>query len=505
MRSIRAYGLGLACVALLVSGCGGTARRSGDPLGPPATVTVSARSAPSPVIPPGFVGIALELPSLPQFAGTDPAHPDPVLLKLIRNLAPGQSPILRLGGDSTDYSWWPTPGVRRPAGVTYALTPHWMQIAAGLARTLRAHLIIGVNWAAHDPALTIAEARAYVREIGAPLISGLELGNEPGYYGHLAWYFTGSGRKVVSRSRTYTLADYLHEYERIVPRLPHLPMAGPSDGNLPGVAAERQFVSSAPRLRLVTMHRYPLIACAKSPTRLVYPTLDHMLGSFASARMADALAPYVHVARAAGLPYRLDETNSVSCRGAPISRTFASALWVVDALFQLARIGVSGVNFNTFTDALYEPFSVGETGGRWSATVRPIYYGMLLFTRAAPAGSRLLALRLRGGGALRAWATRTVSGTVHVVLINDSLTDSRPVTVSLAGWSGGALLTRLSAPQVAATAGVTIGGQSFGASTATGRLGGTASTVYLRAERDGYALRLPPASAAMLTIRSVNG
>jgi hypothetical protein len=209
----------------------------------------------------------------------------------------------------------------------------------------------------------------------------------------------------------------------------------------------------------------------------------------------------VRVAHAAGLAYRLDETNSVSCRGAPISRTFASALWVVDALFQLARIGVSGVNFNTFTDALYEPFGVNETGGRWSAEVRPMYYGMLLFTHAAPAGSRLLALQLHAGGALRAWATRAADGTVHVVVINDSLSFSRPVTVSVAGRSGSALLTRLSAPSVEATRGVTIGGRSFGASTGTGRLAGTASTTHLRDGHDGYALRLAPASAAMLTIR----
>jgi hypothetical protein len=248
------------------------------------------------------------------------------------------------------------------------------------------------------------------------------------------------------------------------------------------------------------MHRYPLIACAKDPARPVYPTLDHILGRFAAAGMARGLAPYVRVARAAGLGYRLDEMNSVSCRGAPISRTFASALWVVDALFQLARIGVSGVNFNTFTDALYEPFGVHETGGRWSAEVRPMYYGMLLFTRAAPAGSHLLALRLHAGGVLRAWATRAADGTVHVVVINDSLDDTRPVTVSVAGQSASALLTRLSAPGVKATGPVTIGGQSFGASTETGRLAGMASTTHVRAGRSGYALTLPPASAVMLTI-----
>jgi hypothetical protein len=494
-------------VALVVGGCGGSGDdgrlTAGDPpvADAPASIVVGTAAAPSPPIPSGFVGIALELPAVPQFAGTDPAHPDPVLLQLIRNLAPGQHPIVRIGGDSTDYSWWPTPGVSKPAGVTYALTPQWMRITRGLAQALAAHLIIGVNWAAHNPALTLAEANAYVKDIGLGLISDLELGNEPGYYGHLAWYFTPSGQKVVSRSNTYTLADYLHEYRAIVPKLPDVPMAGPGDGNLPGVAAERQFVTSAPRLRLVTMHRYPLIACAKDPTRLVYPSTDHLLNRAATAGLARAVSPYVRVAHAAGLAYRLDEMNSVSCRGAPVSRTFASALWALDQLFQLAKIGVSGVNFNTFTDALYEPFGVTQSAGRWSAQVRPMYYGMLMFTQAAPPGSRLLRLQLHSGGALRAWATRAVDGTIRVVVINDSLTRGRTVSVAVAGRSASARLTRLSAPSVDATGRVTIGGQSFGDSTSTGRLSGSAATTQVSDGAGGYQVTLPPASAAMLTIR----
>jgi hypothetical protein len=491
-----------AAVALLISGCGASTRDDPPAPDPPAQVLVGTADAPSPPIPSGFVGIALELPSVPEFAGTDPAHPDPVLLQLIRNLTPGQSPILRLGGDSTDYSWWPTPGVTKPTGVTYALTRRWMRIARGLAHALGAHLIIGVNWAAGDPALTITEADAIVRYIGTGPISDLELGNEPGYYGHLAWYFTPSGQKVRARPKTYTLASYLHEYERMVPRLPALPMAGPGDGNLPGVAAVRQFVRAAPRLGLVTMHRYPLIACSKDPARHIYPSTTHLLERFATAGMVRSLAPYVQVARAAGLEYRLDEMNSVSCRGAPVSRTFASALWAVDELFQLARIGVSGVNFNTFTDALYEPFGVTDSGGRWTAEVRPMYYGMLMFTQAAPAGSRLLALQLHHGAALRAWATRAPDGVVHVVLINDSLTEARSVTVAFAGsrWQGGAALTRLTAPSVNATTGVSLGGQVFAPNTTTGMPTGLLHVTMLRPSRTGYTVPLAPGTAAMLTL-----
>jgi len=44
----------------------------------------------------------------------------------------GQAPVLRIGGDSTDTTWWPTPGLRPPPGVTYSLSPRWLAVV-GLA------------------------------------------------------------------------------------------------------------------------------------------------------------------------------------------------------------------------------------------------------------------------------------------------------------------------------------------------------------------------------------
>ncbi|MHB1834610.1 MAG: hypothetical protein ACYCXW_06560, partial [Solirubrobacteraceae bacterium] len=81
---------------------------------------------------PGFVGLSIELKALEQYAGTDPAALDPVLGRLIAALAPGQRPVLRLGGDSTDWSWWPVRGMARPPGIRFTLTPQWMAVAHAL-------------------------------------------------------------------------------------------------------------------------------------------------------------------------------------------------------------------------------------------------------------------------------------------------------------------------------------------------------------------------------------
>ena len=60
-------------------------------------------------VPPGFIGLSIEYHSVPGYFGPV-GQPDPVFVQLVRNLVPGQSPVLRFGGDTTDWTWAPTPG-----------------------------------------------------------------------------------------------------------------------------------------------------------------------------------------------------------------------------------------------------------------------------------------------------------------------------------------------------------------------------------------------------------
>jgi hypothetical protein len=186
----------------------------------------------------------------------------------------------------------------------------------------------------------------------------------------------------------------------------------------------------------------------------------------------------------------------------------ASSLWVLDTLFNMARVGVDGVNIHTFQKAFYEPFAVSEQAGRWSAEVRPLYYGLLMFARAAPPGARLLPAAYRGPATLRVWSTRSPDGQIRVVLINDSRARSVTVAVHPPGAPGPTAAPGLTtatgvllrAPHADATTGVTIGGQSFGASTTTGELSGAARSFTLRAVRGSFVVRVPPATATLLTL-----
>jgi hypothetical protein len=180
----------------------------------------------------------------------------------------------------------------------------------------------------------------------------------------------------------------------------------------------------------------------------------------------------------------VDELNSVSCGGADgVSDTFASALWALRSMFELARVGVDGVNIHTFPGAQYGLFDFSRRHGAWHATVRPEYYGLLLFARAAPPGSRLMRLTTRGPRLVTAWATRARNHTLRVVVINDSASSAATVIVrGQVGPSAHAGLTRLTAPAIAADTGTRIGGQSVSRTTS------------------GFVVTLPRASAAMMTL-----
>ena len=60
-------------------------------------------------IPPGFLGFSFEYQAVRDYTGSNPRAINPVLVQLIRDLNPNQAPVLRIGGNSADETWWPAP------------------------------------------------------------------------------------------------------------------------------------------------------------------------------------------------------------------------------------------------------------------------------------------------------------------------------------------------------------------------------------------------------------
>jgi hypothetical protein len=489
-----------ALTALAVSS-GGTALSAADgrpPAGVARTsvVTVGSQTV-GPAIPAGFVGLSIEIPAIQAYAGQDPQAVNPVFEQLIRNLAPGQSPVLRIGGDSTDWTWYPVPHMRRPPWVRYTLTPRWLGVTRALAQAVDARIIFGVNLEADSTKVAAAEANAVIGGIGRQSIDALEIGNEPELYGSFSWYHTPAGRAVTGRPRGYDVSAFTHDFSSIARALPEVPLAGPAVGSPAWIKQLRPFLAAEPRVGVVTLHRYPLKRCVAT----AHVTDGELLSETSSIGLAASVAPYAAIAHAHGHALRIDEMNSIACGGQRgVSDTFASSLWSLDALFAMAGVGVDGVNIHTVPNSINELFTFKQVNGQWQGDVHPDYYGLLMFAQAAPEGARLLKISGPTRGAFRAWATLAPDGHVRVVLINTNPAQAQIVAVRAPSALGPAALQRLTARALTANSGVSFGGQSFGSETSTGMLAGTAQPTSVAPVAGEYQVSVPAASAALLTL-----
>ncbi len=476
---------------------------AGAPSAVAQTQQISATVGSSPsgyVMPSGFVGVSLEYSALHVYTGRDPAAVNPVLIGLLRGLAPGQAPVVRIGGNSADQSWWPIRGVAPPAGVNYTLTPGWVQTTKALASHLGAHLIMGLNMAGGRPSVAATEARVLFKAIGSKFISDFEIGNEPDVYNEFPWFVDRHGKLVYARPPDWNVLSFTAQYSQFRAALPPVPLAGPSFAELAWINQLPAFLRAEHGLRLATVHRYPLRAGVTQTNSPIYASIPNLLNDSSSAGLAQGVAPAVQAASAAGLPFRLDEMNSASNRGQKgTSDTFAAALWALDTFFNFANVGVDGVNVHSLPNAAYELFTFSKPHGAWQAFVHPEYYGMMMFAQAFPPGARFLPVSAPSAP-LKIWADQAPDGHIRVELINKDVTNAYQVQVQVpnANIAGRASLEYLQAPAVNSTSGVTLGGQSFGPETPTGSLPAPQTQPAL-AVGSSYTVNVPAASAVLLT------
>jgi hypothetical protein len=505
-----------AAVTLLLSR--GQASGDGSSLTAPRDLTgptgaggaVSVQVDPTAVqrtIPADYLGLSLEYWTLENYAGRDPNAINPIFVRLLHDVLPPRGGIIRIGGVTTDKTWWPVHGVPHSPGVNYWLTARRLDVARALATATRSRLIMGINLEQGSAALAGAEGRAMVAHIGRGRLLAFELGNEPELFGnpHFAWY-RRDGHPATGRAQSYDLSAFTRDFTRIGQALPGgVPLAGPSSTISGWIGNLDPFLTGAPRLRLVTLHGYPFAACFASPSSPQYPTLQRLLSPLASSDLASSLAPFVNIVHAHHLPLAVDEMNSISCGNPPaLPNSFAMALWIVDALFADAAAGVDSVNVHTWPGAVYQLFRFTHPRRGWSGAVFPEYYGLLLFARAAPPGSRLLTAST-SNPLVRAWATRGADGRIRIALINDDTSDPQPVSVTLTNTDParvhGATLELLRAPGALAKGGVTLAGQSFGTRTSTGVLKGRRQLIAVSANNGVLSLQLPAASAGLVTVQ----
>lgn len=469
------------------------------PSQPELVIPAKARLA---VIPRSFLGLSTEYWTLP----VDERH-----LALYRRVlsllrVPGDGPlILRIGGDSSDHALY-DPRVRKLPRWVFGLTPEFIARTARIVYEMRLRVILDLNLITATPEL--ATAWAGVAEAAMPRgsIIGFEIGNEPDLYSRAFWLLATEGDRFAARvlPNDLTPERYARDFElysRLLARTaPHVPLYAPALANPGADAAWIAALLSSPHpgLRVVSGHRYPYSACAL-PHSPLFPTIARILSEQASAGMASSVRPAVALARAAGLPFRLTEINSVTCGGVRgVSDAFATALWAPDAIFELARAGVQGVNLHERVYAVNDPFTFDRRG----LLPRPLLYGLILFARTLGPDARLVSARLQKAPSLhlKAWTVEIAGGVLHVLLLNKG---PRSLSVEIAAPSmGTATVERLLAPSPSATSGETLGGQRLDHD---GRWVGAPVRETISARANRYVIGLPRYSAALVSIDALDG
>ncbi len=422
-------------------------RRFTAPASVPVSVSIDLRH-PGRQVPRGFLGLSFELSSLSQIARYGSSGD---FVAMLRSVGPG---VLRFGGASADTRVaWTDAATPLPKWASAALQADELRELRKLASESGWHILLTIGLAHYDPRAAAREAAAAKTALGGWL-AGIELGNEPDAY---ARHGLRSTPWTLSRYNTQ-VAAYRRAIERVVPGLQLL---GPDVSGSRAFEGWGRDVALAVKPALLTGHHYPL-GCHNLPG----PTIASLL-SRPTRRAEDAsLRRYVSISRASDIGFRLDETNTVSCGGrAGVSDTFASTLWAVDYIARAMAAGAAGINLqgNPANCHGYTPVCAPTVQqlANGTLTAQPEWYALLLFRELV--GDRTVrAVASRSLADIDVAALLSKQGKLQVVIVDKDPLGAKHVSVKLhvGHLFGAATVLPLTAPSLAATAGVRLGGRA---------------------------------------------
>ena len=162
--------------------------------------------------PSNFTGFSSEYTTVTFMTGQSYNGTNGFMNGLYNNLTATGSgtPVLRVGGGSTDNSAWnPSLSRARPIGVNYDLTYEHLNRLVDFTKRTRAKLILGVNLAS-----TLKTARDWTsvasRALGRSVLF-YEIGNEPDNYGTRPT-FPLNGVNYRPRKRSYSFKNFLVDF-----------------------------------------------------------------------------------------------------------------------------------------------------------------------------------------------------------------------------------------------------------------------------------------------------
>ncbi|MFB3828056.1 MAG: hypothetical protein ACE15B_14900 [Bryobacteraceae bacterium] len=441
---------------------------------PPVTVTPDVRAA-GVEIPADFLGLSFETSNLlPQPGGEHLfASANHALISLFRTLGIRS---LRMGGNTADMPRYAVPG-ESDADQLFAFAA-----AAGVK------VIYTLRLPGGDPGRNAAIA-GHIQRRYREQLTCFAIGNEPDYY-----------RKVYPEIPDYAAfrAEWKKMAAAVTDAAPGAKFCGPATGGI--TAWTRSFAEEFGHMGLIhaiTQHYYP----GGDGTRVTDAAgaREQMLSPAWIERHYDAFyRAFAPAAASSGLPYRLEETNNFTGGARDASDTFTSALWALDYLHWWAAHGAAGINFHNrrwILNTTIYPGSTRDDGLKSGYSVHPIAYGIKAFDVGGRGAEVPVAVANPDVLNLSAYAVRD-AGNLFVTIINKDACEA-DVTIAAPGISGrGAVMyMRTGEGDVAAKAGITLGGAPIESGSWTGEWSPLPSAAGGR-----LALKAPPASAAIVRL-----
>jgi hypothetical protein len=462
------------------------------------SATPAAASSQVITIAPTTTGTSLNADSLGlSFEASDLALPGFASGDLASYLKTLGASVMRIGGNTSDETFWTSTGETPPSWSIATITPADLTALSTLAKASGWKVILGVNLKQYDPSRAADEAEHAVKALGSSL-QAIEIGNEPDLYLSSADYFT-------------EFQAYVSAIEAAAPGTPieGADTASAPDGSFQTAFADSEAALSKPNIVELTSHYYPLSACGGTA-----PTITELLGLTAHNDETSIADEAVAAAAKIGVPAVLDEGNSVVCEGQDgVSNVFASALWEIDDQLLTAREGVSGdYEHGTVVECgsakplymyytpLCAPTAADATAGDLAA--QPEYYG-LAAVREIGAGD-FLDVANPDYANVHAYAIRHPNGTVTVVLDNfqdPSGNGASSLQLDLPASYGSGEEVALTASGLSATSGITLGGQTV---QPDGDLP-TPTETPISVDGDTVTVSIPAGTAELLTFGSSSG
>jgi hypothetical protein len=458
----------------------------------PVTLSVDA-THPQQVIAPEFTGLSYEIALVAAPAGgVHYFRPDnQPLVTLFQTLGIRS---LRVGGNTSDRNAGELP------------TEADLDSLFEFARAAHAKVIYCLRLHDGDPALATKRVK-YIMSHYAAEVDSFSIGQEPSAYPTEAVDQRPASERMGGAAEKYPYESYQAEWKKfadaISAEVPNVKFCGPSVHNNPEWT--RRFIDDFGKgnhVALITAHLYPGGAAGKLPSAEV--GRDRMLSddfTHAYEKLQSGFGPQ---AKAAGLPYRLEEANSYYNGGAQgASNTFTAALWGLDFMYWWAAHDAAGINFHTG-----DRVSAGATvrGSRYAVfvsapggyTALPLAYALKMFELGGRGRLTSMTIEKPGDLNLTAYAAQADDKATTVTVINkEHGANARGASVTVnAGRASKAsiLFLKAASGDVAADSDITVGNAAIDKD---GTWSGTWTP--LRAGPDGhYTVTLPAASAALI-------